>query len=207
MSLSILPCKFENVLHPVEAEHLTSQFDLWAECWAMSNSTVHGDYEPEFDQDDRIVDTPSAIWLLDSDIRDVDPKTQNPFLVRYSKQIAEKVAKEVGVKVKQYIRIKSNILFNDFWQGKDQFCAPHRDWHEGKKAISIIYYVDDVDGSTFIFPEFSKEKRTLGRADEYKPAMNSALAFPADVMHAGQCPTTSNRRYVINIVFEYEDLK
>lgn len=208
MGLEMLPCKIDNILHEVEADHLSSQFDYWADVWAMANTTVHADYDMEIDQDDRVVDTPSAVWLLYSDLKPVDPRLQNPFLIRYSKQMTEKVAAHLGIKIKQYIRIKANILFNDFGQSKDQFCAPHRDWHEGKDAISFVYYVDEVDGSTFTFPEFDKEKRTLGdTVQEFKPDKNSVTVFKADMLHAGQCPTTSNRRYVINVVFEYEELK
>lgn len=201
-----LPKQYKNILHPVEAEHLSSQFNIWSETWAMSNATVHEEYTPDFDRDERVVDAPSAIWPLYSDIRNIEERSKNPFLIKYSKKIAETVAKDLGLTIKQYIRIKANILFNDFGQSKDQFCAPHTDYTKGSNTISIVYYVDDCDGSTFIFPDHCPKKRTLGRAIEFKPEMNAATVFPSEVMHAGQCPTTAPRRYVINIVFEYGDI-
>jgi len=169
----------------------------------MYNSTVGKDYDPEFTEDDRVVDTPSGVYFFYSDNKNWKHEP-NQFLIRYGKKIAEQVAKDLNLKIKQYIRMKVNVLFNDCNVKQGQFNAPHKDT-KNPNTISLIYYVDDCDGDTVVFTDFNKDAKTLGEPKRFPPVCGNVLALESMMYHASSNPTNYNRRFVINVVFEYEE--
>lgn len=198
-----LPVRYNQLLSKVEQDHLISQFNLWNENWAVTNTTISNGWEPEYEYDERVCDSFSAIYLYYSELENQDVPHPNQFLIRYSKKIAEKIADDIGVKIKTYVRMKANILFNDVRVKPGQFNCPHKDI-SAPGHISIIYYVHDIDGPTYVFPDCPQDRK-LGRTLSFDPQKGTAIAFPADMYHASSNPHNDSRRYVLNIVFKYEE--
>lgn len=200
--LSLLPKRYVGLLNNTEVQHIKLVVDMSFK-WSVFNTTITNEYTPEFDYDERVCDSFSAVALFYSDIEGVEVDT-NAFLVRYGKKIANQVAADLGLKIKKYVRMKVNILFNDFGVKEGQFNCPHKDTQK-KNTISIVYYIDDCDGDTYVFPNFNKETRTLGEPLRFEPQSGTAIAFESMMYHASSNPFKHNRRYIINIVFEYEE--
>ena len=85
------------------------------------------------------------------------------------------------------LRIKANLLQPHPDAGE------HHPWHYDTEKInckSMIYYLNDSDGDTFI-----------GKTDTQRisPKANTAVIFPSNIWHASSSPT-KGRRMVINYV-------
>lgn len=205
MNFNNLPKVYTNLLTKLEVEHIKQIIPTLGNHWSIYNSTVGKDYDPEFTEDDRVVDTPSGVYFFYSEIKNWKHEP-NQFLIRYGKKIVEQIAKDLNVKIKQYIRMKVNVLFNDCGVKPGQFNAPHKDT-KNPNTISLIYYVDNCDGDTVVFPNFSKQDEKLGEPVRIPPIEGNVLALESMMYHASSNPITHNRRFVINIVFEYEEIE
>lgn len=76
---------------------------------------------------------------------------------------------------------------------KWSMAAPHPDMlKEG--LVTVLYYVNDSDGDTFLF----EGSECIGRGT---PVMGTGLVYPSTTLHAGSTPIQHNTRVVINIVF------
>ena len=71
--------------------------------------------------------------------------------------------------------------------------SPHVDSFE--PHYTILYYVMDSDGPTYIF---NKKKKVVARIE---PKMGRSVLMSGDVYHASSCPRLNNRRIVLNINF------
>ena len=85
------------------------------------------------------------------------------------------------------LRIKANLLQPHPDAGE------HHPWHYDTEKInckSMIYYLNDSDGDTFI-----------GKTDTQRisPKANTAVIFPSNIWHASSSPT-KGRRMIINYV-------
>jgi hypothetical protein len=76
---------------------------------------------------------------------------------------------------------------------KWSMAAPHPDYLRDK-LITVLYYVNNSDGDTFLF----KGSECICRAE---PIMGTGIVYPSTTLHAGSTPTKHNTRVVINIVF------
>lgn len=56
-------------------------------------------------------------------------------------------------------------------------------------AHSIVYYLDDSDGGTYVEDEFFPSKQ------------GSAILFPSQLKHRGVGPKNSSNRFVLNVMF------
>lgn len=105
-------------------------------------------------------------------------------------------------------RIKANALFKNVNCGPNNYNSPHVD-NPNPNYKSLLYYVNDSDGDTFIFNEVTTElpgdknyippKLTLNR--RVTPKKGTAIMFNSNRYHASSSPKKSDRRYVINFVF------
>lgn len=110
------------------------------------------------------------------------------------------------LKLNRVLRLKFNIL-----DKKDfpdcSYNMPHHDAvPEDKNMYSIVYYLNDSDGDTYLFDQFAKDDRpitgALSIAHRISPKKNTAVIFESNRMHAGSNPKLTDKRYVINIVVE-----
>ncbi len=100
------------------------------------------------------------------------------------------------------IRCKMNIL----WQ-KESF--PENHWnvvHQDSdiESVSILYYVNESDGDTFLFNEFYEKDKlpNLTLAMRVSPQKNRVVLLDGGRYHAGSNPRHNRERIVINFVFK-----
>ncbi len=105
------------------------------------------------------------------------------------------------------MRLKFNELTPQPQFPEYSYNMPHHDVvpHD-KKIYSIVYYLNDSDGDTFLFNEFAKDDIPLtGKLSlntRVKSVANTACIFESNRLHAGSNPKYTDNRYVINIVVE-----
>ncbi len=92
-------------------------------------------------------------------------------------------------------RIKININF-PFPNGtKENYGPIHTDCEiKNRKAISIIYYINNSDGDSVFFD------KKLNEIKRVSPRQGRAVVFNSKINHAGSCPVNSTYRQVINFV-------
>jgi hypothetical protein len=102
-------------------------------------------------------------------------------------------------------RMKSNILPN---QKKGLFGhihhTPHIDCVESDRFtnISCIYYVNDSDGPTVLYNEYSADNpKKLTVFKKIPPKKGRLLAFHSNRYHTSSSPRRSQYRNIINMVF------
>lgn len=111
--------------------------------------------------------------------------------------------KELGKSVKNMLRVKANCLVRDGTEEK--YNAPHVDSTEIGNFWSLIYYINDSDGDTFIFDKFFPDSHIgLKPVSRFTPKRGSAVLLPSNQYHASSNPIASKRRMVINHIFEIE---
>ena len=101
------------------------------------------------------------------------------------------------------IRIKTNLIpkHSDF--PENFYNAPHSDWgsvNPDEKSETLLYYVNDSDGDTFIFNE-KPPAENLTIKHRVSPKKGRAILFDSNYLHAGQPPRMADERCVINFVF------
>lgn len=104
------------------------------------------------------------------------------------KHVLEPFCKKTGTKLSKILRIRANLLVNVQDAPSQHMTRPHRDFYDRSGDTNfkvIIYYVNDSDGPTFVFP------------DVVKPKKGRFIMFD-NLSHAGSYPIQSNVRMVIN---------
>jgi hypothetical protein len=103
-------------------------------------------------------------------------------------KILEPFCKKTGIKVKKILRIRANLLTNLRDVPIQHHTMPHLDRYDTTNDTNfmvLIYYVNDSDGPTFVFPEATEPKK--GRFLLFK-----------NTNHAGSYPIKNSMRIVIN---------
>lgn len=113
--------------------------------------------------------------------------------VIWREQIIEAVQQHMNLEVVKVMRSRVNMLFPipnpPIWHGIHTDINTYEDVD---KYYSLLYYVNNSDGDTFLFPHNAE-------GQQVSPTMNRVAVFPASMRHASSSPTL-NRRLVINIV-------
>jgi hypothetical protein len=108
-------------------------------------------------------------------------------------------------KIKRVIRIKSNLMVGDGAYPEGLYNGPHVDYH-GDNLLSFVYYVNDSDGDTVIFDEHldgnPHNLTELTEVDRQTPKAGSGIVFNSQRVHTSSTPRFTDRRVVINYVFE-----
>ena len=70
--------------------------------------------------------------------------------------------------------------------------------------ISLIYYINDSDGDTFLFEENHRDGHAnfVTVKDKFNHKENSVLIFDGKQYHASSNPIESNYRATISMTFE-----
>jgi|APGre2960657404_1045060.scaffolds.fasta_scaffold02505_1 hypothetical protein len=98
------------------------------------------------------------------------------------------------------LRVKANMLLADKQYKPDNYHIPHCDY-EGE-VETLIYYVNDSDGDTFVFNEKPDINLTsISIRDRITPVKGRALLFDSSYLHASSSPIISSERIIINFVF------
>ena len=108
--------------------------------------------------------------------------------------------------VESIIRMKLNLTFPIANPTKElTHGMPHIDFEKGFEYKTIIYYVNDSDGDTFVFNEKVMEDKLpekLTVMERVQPKKNRVVLFESNRFHASSNPLVSTDRFVINFVFK-----
>ena len=113
----------------------------------------------------------------------------------------------LGFEIESLYRIKANILSRDSRFKTNNYGIPHVDTNDinvDSKLKSLVFYVNDSDGDTFIFNEIVSKlaNPTLSINSRSTPKQGKAIYFNSDQFHAASNPTTVDSRIVINFTFK-----
>src|SRR5579863_4305360 len=107
---------------------------------------------------------------------------------------------KTGVRMNAIERIKANMLLRST-EPLDKYNSPHIDIPEpGFK--SLLYYVKDSDGDTFVFNETFNDKKDLTVRKRVSPKKGKAILFDSNIWHASSNPRQNTNRIVINTIFQ-----
>jgi len=113
---------------------------------------------------------------------------------------------KTGIELGAIERIKANMLLRSTTQdgADDKYNTPHIDIPDtGYK--SLIYYVRDSDGDTFLFNEKYADKKALTVAKRVTPKKGKAVVFDSNTWHASSNPRRNQNRIVLNFIFRVKD--
>jgi|TARA_B100000085_G_C18509381_1_gene498968 hypothetical protein len=104
------------------------------------------------------------------------------------------------------IRVKCNLRYK---RNKTDKTIPHVDVYNAQNdnIFSAIYYLDNADGNTILFKEFSDTSESIdinkiNVLAKIKPFRNRIVIFHSSRVHAGMSPMVSDTRRMINLVFQ-----
>jgi hypothetical protein len=119
--------------------------------------------------------------------------------------ILDEYAKRNNVKIVDIIRMKINNLSSSMYDTYDETCCNeiHVD-NEVPNNKSLVYYINDSDGDTFLF-----DKLFDGKTAQYDtnilmrvaPLQGRAVVFDTWRFHAPSNPIHSRKRIILNINF------
>jgi hypothetical protein len=116
---------------------------------------------------------------------------------------------KTGIVLNAIERIKANMLMkrqpskdnkDSKDAGADAYNTPHIDIPTPKHK-SLLYYVKDCDGDTFIFNETYYDKRKLTVRKRITPKKGTAVIFDSNIWHASSNPRENMNRIVLNFIF------
>jgi len=127
--------------------------------------------------------------------------------VEYVMKIMKALKEKEGIVCTTLHRAKCNLVPQDISYGIDEHHPPHIDSKDvNDNTYTLVYYVNDSDGDTFVFNEkYGDEFTDLTIAHRQTPTEGSALLFKSTNYHASSSPINTKSRVVINIVFEADE--
>ena len=119
---------------------------------------------------------------------------------------------KTGVELAAVERMKANLLVQKHIE-EGRYNAPHIDIAErGHK--SLLYYVKDSDGDTFLFNETqqdttraaqsARDGKALTIRRRVSPRKGQAVLFNSNIWHASSHPRENATRVVLNFVFRHK---
>lgn len=122
----------------------------------------------------------------------------------YFTEMSHHLEPHIG-KIKRLIRIKANLMLKDGSYPDGFYNGAHIDY-AGKNLLSFVYYVNDSDGDTVIFDEHLDGNPhnlvELTEVDRQTPKAGSGIVFNSQRLHTSSSPRFTDRRVVVNYVFE-----
>jgi hypothetical protein len=109
---------------------------------------------------------------------------------------------KTGVALATVERMKANLLVQKP-VGPDSYNTPHIDIPTPPMK-SLLYYVKDSDGDTFIFNETYADKKPLTVRKRVSPRRGKAVLFDSNIWHASSNPRENATRVVLNFIFSFK---
>lgn len=106
---------------------------------------------------------------------------------------------KTGFRLGAIERMKANLLLQKEI-GPDAHNTPHVDI-PAPPMKSLLYYVKDSDGDTFIFNETHSDKKPLTLRKRVSPKKGKAILFDSNTWHASSNPRQNKTRVVTNFIF------
>ena len=114
---------------------------------------------------------------------------------------------KTGVAFDKILRIRVRRTFYSKGHIEGMYNLPHVDMPSAEPYKTLVYYVNDSDGDTFLFNETHKEGDSTIRDEEVTIAMrsspirNNAVLFDGKTFHAGNAPVRHRERTIVNFDF------
>jgi hypothetical protein len=136
----------------------------------------------------------------------------------FNQQIINKTAYWLGVSILDEYAKRNNVVITDIMRMKinNQTKSIRKEWDEETSCNEIhidnytpqnrtmVYYINDADGDTFLFDKLFDNKNKdydLDLLMRVTPKQGRAVVFDSWRFHAPQNPTYTPRRYILNINF------
>jgi hypothetical protein len=131
-------------------------------------------------------------------------KMLNETIYQLGQSILDEYCKHTGKKIIDIIRMKINNQRQSALEYNANCCNEIHIDNESIKNRTLVYYINDSDGDTFLFDKFWEpdidifDVKTIARV---KPKRGTIVAFDTDRFHAPSNPIFYQRRYILNINF------
>lgn len=124
----------------------------------------------------------------------------------YFKPILYSLEEKTGLKCERILRIRIRKTTSVPNHTSDKYNRPHIDLPEANHYKTLVYYVDDSDGDTFLFNEMYEPGMPISMENvtEYKrnsPKKGTGVVFDGHRYHAGNNPVNFKQRTIINFDF------
>lgn len=111
--------------------------------------------------------------------------------------------------ISEILRIRARMTTQTPGHNDQNYCGPHVDFLNEDNYYSLVYYVHDTDGDTFIFDETVETVKNNSNVlinpkiiNRITPKKGTAVFFKGDIYHAGNCPINEKIRIVLNYDFK-----
>jgi hypothetical protein len=195
---------YEDIINKAQSDDLMLYLTSNQPKWSFCSATVSHMYEPKFNNNECLHDRPQHVCVVFENSNIIDQTIFQKIMPIVSNYFVKE-----NILDGQIERIKVNSIFKDHEYNNSWYHFPHVDftdnWDlENKEYTSLIYYVNDSDGDTFIFDKVehgSNDRFDLNVEERISPKQGKISSFPSNQYHASSNPITSYRRLAINIVF------
>lgn len=129
------------------------------------------------------------------------------FSYKYFETFFKKIETELALNESQMIRARASLKWPKVGFTSDNYNLPHVDYYFPHETL--IFYVNDSDGDTFIFNEWftytgqgqgiASEKYTI--ENRISPRANRLVWIDGLHYHTASNPISSNKRIILNINF------
>ena len=127
--------------------------------------------------------------------------------IEYVMKIMNALQEKEGIVCTTLHIAKCNLIPQDSFYGLHEYHPPHIDSKDvNDNTYTLVYYVNDSDGDTFVFNEkYGDEFTDLTIAHRQTPKEGCVLLFKSSNYHASSSPINTKSRVVITIVFESDE--
>jgi len=177
-----------------DLEHLFSNTPVK---FVFAPGTVDQDQVEGITEHKNIVDTPQIVHMVYGGNRAESEYWPD------IKSLLYFIEDRVGIDIIGIDRVKANILTPHPKAHKNSFNMPHTDRyvdHQGLNWYSLVYYINDSDGDTFLFEQYAGETLDADRiAKRVPPRKGSFVIFDSTRWHASSNPSKGHRM-ILNFV-------
>jgi len=176
----------------------------WVETVALFPADRYRDAGAEF-EDPRVSDAFAFTHVCYSEGR---PQSQ---YYEFFRSILRFLEAKLGIEVAEIIRIRLRLTPQYPGHKEGMFNAPHVDIGTTNSFKTLVYYVNDSDGDTFIFNRrydssnppviLNKNEPDLQAIFTNTPRKGSGVYFDGRYYHAGNSPINYKSRCIINFDF------
>jgi len=165
--------------------------------FVFAPGTVDDDQVKGIPAHKNIVDTPQIVHMIYANNRPLSKYWPD------IKSLLYFIEDKIGIDIIGIDRVKANLLTPHPDRHKNSFNMPHTDRlkeDQGITWLSIVYYVNDADGDTFLFDQFSHQSLNGDMITKrVSPKKGRFVIFESERWHASSNPTKKFRT-VLNFV-------
>lgn len=191
----------DNFLDPVEFEQI-SKYALGMKFpWFYVDTVSLPPNEGSLITDPMAVETAGLNHVMYDEQWDVRSFAYDAF-VPFFRTMEQKLA----LKERDVIRARASLKWPKVGYTKDNYCLPHVDYYYPHETL--IYYLNDSDGDTFIFNEhfvpstgdtYGDIPRHYTIQERVKPTANRLIWIDGLHFHTASNPIDSDKRVILNI--------